>query len=125
MTLQPCGGLCSKPCRARQIRFASNPLIPRAFGWHEAGSTWSPSEYGCGLYLETARIMNTPEQNSRNLVRVGTNSKPSRVQAVTQFGKKRALSAPENTGRRGRPLLGRAAFRPFQNQIESLPGYGS
>jgi hypothetical protein len=63
-----------------------------------------------------------------------------RFQVVTQVGKKCALSAPENTGRRGlyktvhvgrrgsgrgRPLLGRAAFRPFQNQIESLPVFSA
>src|SRR5882762_4356968 len=86
--------------------------------------------------MEPAGIVNTPEQNARNLLRVGTNSKPSRVRAVTQFGKKRALSAPENTGWRGlyktvlvgcrascrgHPLLGRAAFRPFFSES----GHGS
>src|SRR6267378_1241044 len=86
--------------------------------------------------MEPAGIVNTPEQNARNLHRVGTNSKASRGRAVTQFGKKRALSAPENTGWRGlyktvlvgrrassrnHPLLGRAAFRPFFSES----GHGS
>src|SRR5260370_41910587 len=52
----------------------------------------------------------------------------------TQLEKKRALSVPENTGRRGlyttvlvggtcrgRPFMGRAAVRSHHNQIESLP----
>src|SRR5882762_10215795 len=55
---------------------------------------------------------------------------------VTLFEKKCALSAPKNAGRRvlyktvlvvgdwscrGRPFLGRAAVRSFQNKTESLP----